>query len=191
MNLMAFVIVVVLIIAYQLMKRHSEPVTPLPSSKPDIAKIKVRLFMSNYTQQSLRARSDSLFLFGDNLDHAGTKGQAIIRYEPNAAGIVTKIKPSSSGDSYMSDDSYDDNCQHIDSSFDDVYRRLALRTSTGDLYTTIYLPRGGLGTGLAKLPEKAPKTFVYLMGKIYDLVEDLDPAQLDGVVGKWIQSFIS
>ena len=39
-----------------------------------------------------------------------------------------------------------------------------------DKYTTLIIPKDGFGTGLAKLPEKAPKTFKYLEKKVKTLV---------------------
>lgn len=39
-----------------------------------------------------------------------------------------------------------------------------------DKYNTLIIPKDGFGTGLAKLPKKAPKTFKYLNKKIKALI---------------------
>ena len=62
----------------------------------------------------LRENPNWLFVFGDNALRYGKGGQAVIRDEPNAFGIVTKLKPSNTNDSYMTDkDSYRNNMQTI------------------------------------------------------------------------------
>ena len=76
-----------------------------------------------------------LFVFGDNLVGNGQGGQAIIRYCKNSFGIPTKKLPSSLPDSFFNDDNFE----------------------------FIVFPEDGLGTGLAQLPEKAPKTYRFLV----------------------------
>ena len=62
----------------------------------------------------LRENPNWLFVFGDNALRYGKGGQAVIRDEPNAFGIVTKLKPSNSNDSYMTDKNcYRDNTMAI------------------------------------------------------------------------------
>lgn len=58
----------------------------------------------------VRDNPNCLFVYGDNALRYGKRGQAIIRDEPNAFGIVTKLKPSTASDAYMTDkDSYKKN----------------------------------------------------------------------------------
>ena len=95
--------------------------------------------------------SYEIFLFGDNLMRKGKGGQAVIRDEPNAVGIPTKNAPSRNDSAYFSDDNYEDNIRHISNAFISIPH-----------YATVVMPKNGLGTGLAKLKEKAPRTFAYL-----------------------------
>ena len=108
--------------------------------------------------KDLKENPDKVYLFGDNLLGKGKKGQAIIRDEANAFGISTKKKPSTTDDSYFTDDEYDSNVKAIKDAFDKIPKD-----------KDIVVPMDGLGTGLAKLKEKAPKTFAYLQSAIKEL----------------------
>ena len=154
-------------------------------SKPKPPTIRVRIFDQHYSAGVLQARSNSLFLFGDNEDHAGTRGQAVIRHEPNAVGIVTKRRPFMNEDSFYDDSDYETNVAAIDESFEALRKRIE---SSGMIYKCIYIPKDGLGTGLAQLPQRAPKTFVYILSLLYDLTSEYDPKALEGEVGAWIQN---
>ena len=98
------------------------------------------------TRDMLRSEPDAIFVFGDNMARIGLGGQAReMRGEPNALGVATLYAP---GDYYRAKDP------------------VALETVTADLCAvsvhlvanrTVYVPRDGLGTGLARLPENAPE----------------------------------
>jgi hypothetical protein len=103
-----------------------------------------------------------LFIYGDNWLHQGYGGQAIIRDEPNTFGVPTKHKPYNSDDSFFSDDTYDANIE----AFKLVILALIEKSRN---YDYIVFPKDGLGTGLAKLPEKAPKTYKYMCEAIEHL----------------------
>ena len=139
----------------------TKPEAPVSDKKTDIegakpAESKVEVISENYTPELLRANPDKLFLFGDNNTRTGKGGQAIIRDEPNAMGISTKLKPSNASDAFMSDDQLADNKAVIDSDIKKAKDRAAKEGKT------IVLPKGGFGTGLAALATKAPQTFAYL-----------------------------
>lgn len=115
--------------------------------------------MQHITRSIVRANPNKIFLFGDNLIGIGYGGQAKeMRGEPNAIGIPTKKKPSMSPDSFFTDDEYDDNIKAMDKAFDKIPDN-----------HTIVLPMAGLGTGLARLPQRAPKTFEYLCSKLMEM----------------------
>lgn len=116
---------------------------------PKVNKIEV---VENYTDEDVKNNKNTIYVFGDNLDRKGTAGQAVIRNNPNAFGIVTKLRPSNDDNSFMSDDSFEDNKRFID---DDINKLKTFKQK-------IIFPKNGLGTGLAKLKEKAPKTYAYL-----------------------------
>ncbi len=188
MGLLAFIVFVVLIIIYRLyMKGSKETIESDPSDAKRTAKpiIRIRIFNETYNAKTLRARPDCLFLFGDNEDHAGTRGQAIIRHEPNAVGIVTKRRPFMNEDSFYDDEDYESNTAAIDESFEVLRKRIE---ASGMEYKFIFIPKDGLGTGLAQLPQRAPKTFVYILSLLYDLASEYDPASLEGDLGNWIQA---
>ena len=103
----------------------------------------------------LRENPNKFYLFGDNLEGKGKGGQAIVRDEPNAIGIPTKKAPRRDESAYFTDDELRDNKAAIDKAFDKL---------PDD--AVIVIPEDGLGTGLADLPRRAPKTFAYLESKI-------------------------
>jgi len=115
--------------------------------------------MRHITRSIVRANPDKIFLFGDNLIHIGYGGQAKeMRGEANARGIPTKKKPSMLPDSFFTDNEYDDNIKAIDKAFSKIPPN-----------HTIVIPMAGLGTGLARLPEKAPRTFKYLSLRLMEI----------------------
>lgn len=93
----------------------------------------------------VRAAPEARFVFGDNRERWGMGGQAgAMRGEPNAIGVATLYAP---GEFYRPDDA------------------LALATVASDLFRVaqalaegraVCVPRDGLGTGLARLPEFHP-----------------------------------
>lgn len=117
--------------------------------KPEINKIEV---VENYNDEDVKNNSNSIYVFGDNLDRKGTAGQAVIRNNNNAFGIVTKLHPSNDDNAFMSDTSFENNKQIIDN---DINKLKTFKQR-------IIFPKNGIGTGLAKLKEKAPKTYAYL-----------------------------
>jgi len=113
----------------------------------------------------VKANSDILYLFGDNLRRTGLGGQAKeMRYEPNTIGIVTKKYPSNSESSFMTDDEFADNRVRIAEDIQKVKDAWA----TGK-YKSITIPL--IGIGLAKLPEKAPSTYQFLIEQLDSLNE--------------------
>jgi hypothetical protein len=112
--------------------------------------------LKRYTVDVVRENPDCVFIFGNNLLDIGCGGQAIIRNEPNAYGIPTKKAPSMSSKSFFSDSEYDQNVDAINNAIENI--------PSG--YDYIVFPEDGLGTGLAELPVRAPKTFSYLVDTI-------------------------
>jgi hypothetical protein len=124
-------------------------------------KIIFKDFISKY---DLIKNKDKIFLFGDNDMRYGLGGQAReMRGEPNALGIRTKKAPSLKEGSFYSDDEYNENIKKINEDF------LKIPDNKD-----IVIPEKGLGTGLAMLDIKAPKTFEYLQNKIMELKGNKD-----------------
>lgn len=130
--------------------------------------MKVITFTGFWTIDDTKKYSDFIFIFGDNNIRTGCKGQAIIRYEPNAYGIPTKKYPNNSLISFYNDNEYNDNVKRIDTAINNVIAALSNKKNN---YIGIILPENGLGTGLADLPNKAPKTYNYLENAIKRLTK--------------------
>ena len=142
-----------------------ESIVPEPevTTQPTQAPVSdIEVISENYTPELLRANPNKLFLFGDNNTRTGKGGQAIIRDEPNAMGISTKLLPKNTLEAFMSDDQLADNKAVIDSDIKKAKDRAAKEGKT------IVLPKGGFGTGLASLATKAPQTFVYLNQRLQE-----------------------
>lgn len=107
------------------------------------------------TRKYVRANPDKIFLFGDNLLRTGYGGQAkAMRGEPNAIGVPTKKKPTNEPDAFFTDAELVRNKAAIDSALEQL-----ADYKDG---TVMVIPSAGLGTGLADLLNRAPKTFEYL-----------------------------
>jgi len=92
------------------------------------------------------------YVFGDNWQRWGRGGQAIIRGEPNAYGVITKMSPRE----FLSDK---------------WYEKIRYRYAA-DLHSLLALPVGawpadGIGTGRAQLEIRAPLVWVAL-GDLYE-----------------------
>jgi hypothetical protein len=117
-----------------------------------------------WNSEFVRSYPDRLFVFGDNEVGWGVLGQACIRYEQNAVGIPTTIRPGKNSSDYWSDANYEHNCKILDTAIAKVLKKLRQRdTKTKQrLYTGLVLPQNQIGSGLARLPELAPRTYAYL-----------------------------
>lgn len=121
-----------------------------------------RFFSSNniIKREDIQADLSTLFLFGDNLERKGLKGQAAdFRGEPNAIGIATKRRPANDTKSFFSDKTLDENKKIIT---EDINKSIKEFDTGG--YNRMVVP--SLGTGLAQLDKKAPLTFAYLQEEL-------------------------
>jgi len=116
-----------------------------------------------YTLELVKNNPECLFIFGDNLLGVGKGGQAIIRDEPNSYGIPTKKEPSLSNKAFFNDNEFEQNVSFIDNAIN----------SMPSSYKVIVFPEDGLGTGLADLPARAPKTYAYLVETINQKFGDI------------------
>lgn len=118
------------------------------------------LYKEYITRKFIQKHPDWYFIFGDNIQRKGFGGQAKeMRGEPNSIGVVTKATPSTDKNAYLSDS----NEEHFETMMKDLYS-VYLLLQSGNI---VVLPSNGLGTGLAKLNEKAPKLFLVLSCILY------------------------
>ena len=134
----------------------TEDKTNDPTSEVAPTQAPVVEIVDRYTDADVKANPDKIYVFGDNTKRVGTGGQAQIRNNPNAMGIATKIAPSMEEYAFMNDADLDNNKAVIDSD-------IASIKSTGK---PVVFPKDGLGTGLAKLQQKAPQTYAYLKQRL-------------------------
>ncbi|RZK42741.1 MAG: hypothetical protein EOO57_00740 [Hymenobacter sp.] len=115
-------------------------------------------------RQDLQQNPDKIYLFGDNEERRGLGGQAIqMRGEPNAVGVRTKRRPRLKESDFWTDETFDSNCRLIEEDLAPVRQHLAAGG-------TVIMPEDGIGTGLAQLAERAPKTYVYLQEAFASLI---------------------
>jgi len=126
--------------------------------------IKVLIHTGYWNKKTAINNPAFLFVFGDNDIQRGTKGQATIRYCKNSVGIPTKKFPNNKVGSYYTDKEYKLNQKKIDSALINIMLK-------SKEYKATVFPENGLGTGLAKLHIKAPKTYEYLNRKIYEIFD--------------------
>lgn len=134
--------------------------------------------MDYIRREDIQANPDKVFVFGDNMMRQGLGGQAKeMRGEPNVIGIVTKHSPESNPESYFNDKDFDNLKKHIDADVNQIIEKIKQGK-------TIVFPKMGIGTGLAQLDMRAPKTFKYLVGLLRALREYINTFQ--EVDGKYI-----
>ena len=104
-------------------------------------------FKNNITRDEVRANRDKIFVFGDNLLGIGYGGQAReMRGEYNTVGIPTKKSPTE----FLTDSDYGRAAPLIAAKFGIIKGHLQCGRA-------VVIPSAGVGTGLADLPNKAPK----------------------------------
>jgi hypothetical protein len=117
-------------------------------------------------RQHLRSKPQTVFLFGDNMQGTGYKGQAAhMRGEPNAIGIPIKWSPSNAEGSFFSDEDFPRIKEYIDTAF---HRVRKFRDQGFD----VVIPQDGLETGVARLSTKALVIHKYIEEKISELEKD-------------------
>lgn len=125
----------------------------------------------------LLSMPDALFLFGDNMNRTGNKGQAaVMRGHSNALGVPTKWWPCRRP-----------NCYFTDSDLQKPEVRYAIRMPFIKAGTklmeggTVVVPLAGFGNGLSQLSHRAPAILEFINHQIAELhqLEDY-PARAAG-----------
>lgn len=116
-------------------------------------------------REDLKANPDILYIFGDNLDREGLGGQAgEMRGEPNAFGIATKrgIGHGFPDDYFI--DGEDDVIPLLTIEFKELNEYIRKNE-----YKAICIPLDGIGTGLSRMPEYAPKALSFIDKQFADV----------------------
>ena len=117
------------------------------------------IFQKRIYREDLRANADVHYVFGDNERRLGLGGQAgEMRDEPNAIGVATLRAPGVP----WTDDEFDRQCAVLDADMLPIRKAL----QAGDV---VIFPLDGIGTGIAAMPDYAPRTFRYLTDEIQKL----------------------
>lgn len=108
----------------------------------------LKIFPYDY-RRDLVKQMPGIFVYGDNVHHKGFKGQAVIRNLPNAFGFPTKWLPLIIPTAYFFDGD--------PAAEESVYQSLIKIETLLTKGNKVWWPRDGVGTGLAKWQEYAPK----------------------------------
>lgn len=137
---------------------------------------RIKTYEGSWTREEVKQDSNNYYVFGDNtLDRLGgyvpTETQAVIRGLPNAIGIDTKTDRrkfsfSYLNDSYLKDEKY---LNHLNTQFKLIEKAL---NEGHDVYVPVSNGQLAIGTGKAKLPEKAPQLYALLREKFNTLYKE-------------------
>ena len=122
------------------------------TTQDSLKDIKVEL-IDKLTVKECNKNPNKIYVFGDNLEGYGKKGQAIIRDCPNAFGIPTKRKPFMNQDAFFRDTISDKLA---------VSRALVKLRLLAYNGKTIVFPSNGIGTGLADMGNTSPSLFIWM-----------------------------
>ena len=132
-------------------------------------------------REDLKKNPGTLYVFGDNDQRSGLGGQAKeMRGEPNAMGISTKKAPNMDDSAFKSDSQFEENARIITADIDNIIAAW----NTGK-YNKLLVPP--IGVGLAKLSEKAPRTFEYLNAELTRLQETVTKSTPTEGIGSFIK----
>lgn len=127
--------------------------------------------VDRYTREDLKANRHKMFVFGDNMARKGFGGQAkACRGEPNALGIPTKHTPDCSKGAFFRDSDIAKVEPVIAAAFEAITMQLVSKR-------IVVWPADGVGTGLARLEEKAPAIYKYITARWNHLLELYGGAQ--------------
>ena len=128
----------------------------------------IRFGPCHYNPALCQLHPEKLFVFGDNMLRVGMGGQAIIRNEPNAYGIVTKRKPSMAMSAFMSDQNPSD----LDAVLADITGLWAMLRDGQTLVIPVNDKREpSLGLERARLKEFAPLIYATIVQHVAEMCE--------------------
>lgn len=133
-----------------------------------------------FTRAMVEKETDKVFIFGDNFEDAKTgyvpkTTQAQIRGLDNAIGISTKHNRGTKEDSYLSDADLAMFVKHVD---EQIQKAI-------DSGKTIVIPSDGIGTGKADLYRKSRRAFLYVNGRLNQLLNGNKPGVRQQIEVEW------
>lgn len=135
-----------------------------------------------YTPEQCRSQPEKYFVFGDNTHRVGNGGQAKIRYELNALGVVTKWSPTMASDAFFNErnHSYLDLISIVASDLAVIDRKLKEGA-------TIVWPWDNVGTGLSKLPHYGPRTYQFICDTVAEWINLVELVGIYTDVPDWVK----
>ncbi len=122
------------------------------------------IFKKHITRQDVNNNLNFLYVFGDNDAHKGMGGLAKeCRGAKNSFGIRVKKYPSLIDDAFYNDGELENNIRKID---EDINNLLKVSKS----YGAFIFSNAPIGSGLANLPKRAPRTYEYLIKTLKEKV---------------------
>lgn len=114
------------------------------------------IYMPHITRKYVQDHPHLLFVFGDNDIRKGFGGLAKeVRGAPNSFGVRVKRRPSLDDNSFYKDENFSEQSLKIICDIENI-------KSKSKNYDAIVFPSNGIGTGLADLKNRSPKTWEYL-----------------------------
>jgi len=185
MGTIAFAIVLLIIIGYLYWKMSSTPqaVERLDDKKKTLTKkrqVKFVIHKGPYILDDVLKNTSRLYIYEDNATNPSRTGRAHIGDEENTVAIITKHTRGSTMEAWYQDSGDEQALDHIDASIMNLNEKIRSKT-----YTRVIIPED-LGQ-IGELHIRAPKTFLYLLGLIFELAEKYDPSSLEEELGEWLR----
>ena len=114
------------------------------------------IYQKRIVRQDLKDNPEWRYVFGDNVARKGMGGQAgQMRGEPNAIGVVTKWRPSNDPGAFFYESQMGEILNIMLADLHKVHEALIEGR-------TVVWPSDGIGSGLSRLPQTAPKLWDFL-----------------------------
>lgn len=121
--------------------------------------------MEFVTRSIVKKNPETIFVYGDNMEGRGLKGQAAaMRGEPNTIGVPTKWRPDMREESFFTNEDWHN--ADVRHAIRGAFIRIEEHLSNGH---DVVIPSAGLGTGLAQLEMRAPKIHEFIEASIFAL----------------------
>lgn len=190
METFAFIIILLIIVGYLYWKMSSSgmPDEELKDNKNNKGKkmttkkrhIKFIVHKGPYILDEVLKNTSRLYLYEDNATNPSRTNRAHIGDEDNTASVITKHIRGNTMEAWYQDSGDEQAIEQIDESIAALVEKIRSK-----IYTRVIIPED-LGQD-GELHIHAPKTFLYLLGLIFELAEKYDPSSLEEELGEWLR----